>query len=306
MSRNNPASKEYFNRKLSTKYKKYPVKQEKPLLEFLMTEIPGNNRTRAKQLLAHKMVYIDNVLTTQFDTPLRVGQTVQIADRGNLHEFRSPYVKILYEDAFLLVVEKAEGILTNTMPGKNDNSVKKILDDYLKHQNRRIRAHTVHRLDRVTSGVLVFAKRIDILKTFMDHWQEIVSDRRYIAVVEGQMEKDAGVVSSWLTDNKMFVTYSVPYDNGGKYAVTHYRVLKRNENNSLVELKLETGRKNQIRVHMQDLHHSIVGDMKYGAESDPLGRVCLHAYLLDFQHPITGEHLHFETPYPKKFVDLMK
>ena len=183
----------------------------------------------------------------------------------------------------------------------------------MKRQSRTFSVHTVHRLDRGTSGLLLFAKRRDIQRMFTDNWQEIVTDRRYIAVVQGEMEKDQGTVTSWISDSRMFISYSTPYDNGGKQAVTHYRTLQRKNGYSLVEFKLETGRKNQIRVHMHDLNHPIVGDHKYGStvevygdRSNPVGRFCLHAYRLAFHHPITGEILKFETPYPEAFTRLLR
>ena len=324
------SSQDYYNKKLANQYTDYVVKEPCELLQFLMTYVPGNTRTKAKQLLSQKMVFVDKVITTQFNTPLKAGQLVQIAKRGNLHQLRNRFVKILYEDAFLLVVEKKEGIVTNTMPGGRENSVKRILDEYVKRKSRSISVHTVHRLDRVTSGLLIFAKRRDVQQMFTENWHDIVKDRRYVAVVQGLMEKDSGTVESWLTDNKMYVTYSTNYDNGGKYAITHYRTLKRSAENSvgvsvgnhpdgkpepmpkantdysLVELKLETGRKNQIRVHMQDLQHPVVGDLKYGSDVDPIGRVCLHAYRIEFVHPITRELLSFESPIPQPFLSIMK
>ena len=120
------------------------------------------------------------------------------------------------------------------------------------------------------------------------------------------MQQKKGVVESWLKDNKAYITYSSPTDNGGKYALTHFRTLRTGNGYSLVELKLETGRKNQIRVHLQDLGHPVCGDIKYGNGDDPVGRLCLHAYRLDFYHPITNERLHFETPTPKAFISVFK
>jgi len=296
----------YHDQKVSNKYTDYPVQQESELLTFLMTNIPGISRTKAKELLAQRMVYVDQKITTQFNTPLRPGMLVQICSRRQKHSFQSKWVKLVYEDAFIIVVEKAGGILTNAVPGSRAQTVKGILDEYVRRQNRKYTVHTVHRLDRETSGLLLFAKRRDVQQMFTESWKEVVSDRRYIAVCEGEMEKDQGTVSSWLMDNKMFVTYSSVSDNGGKYAVTHYRTLKRQGGYSLVELKLDTGRKNQIRVHMQDLGHSIAGDYKYGAQTDPIQRICLHAFRLEFRHPVTGEYLKFETPYPSAFMNILK
>lgn len=297
--------KTYYYQKVANKYTDYVVKDADELMSFLMKVVPGANRTKIKGYLTQKMVYVDHRIVTQYNTPLVKGQLVQINNRGNKHAFYNKFVKILYEDAFILVVEKERGILTNAQPGTNQITVKTILDEYVKRQNRTMSVHTVHRLDRETSGLLLFAKRRDVQQMFMEHWRETVTDRRYIAVVQGEMEKDNGTVASWLKDNKMFVVYSSVRDNGGQYAVTHYQTLKRANGLSLVELKLETGRKNQIRVHMQDLHHPIVGDMKYGCDIDPIGRICLHAFKLEFIHPITKELLKFETPYPAPFCNLL-
>lgn len=295
----------YFDRKAALKFVDYPVREADELMSFLSKHV-GGSRTKIKELLTQRMVFVDKKLTTQYNAPLKPGQLVQIANHRQKHDMRSQWVKIVYEDAFIIVVEKKNGILTNSQPGSRATTVKDILDEYVKRKSRAFSVHTVHRLDRETSGLLLFAKRRDIQKTFTDHWKEIVTDRRYIAVCEGEMEKDNGSITSWLMENKMFVVYSSAQDNGGKRAVTNYRTLKRRNGYSLVELKLDTGRKNQIRVHMQDLHHSIAGDRKYGAETDPAGRICLHAFRLEFTHPITGEHLKFETDYPKEFTEILK
>ncbi|MBO4673906.1 MAG: RluA family pseudouridine synthase [Bacteroidaceae bacterium] len=302
----------YSDYKAANHYTSYTVKESTELLPFLMTAIAGVSRTKAKEFLSQRMVYVNNEIVTQFNYPLKKGQVVQVAKNRHKHSMTNKMVRIVYEDAFLLVVEKKEGIVTNVQPGKRQENVKAILDEYVKRQSRSFAVHTIHRLDKGTSGLLLFAKRRDIQQMFTDNWKDLVTDRRYVAVVQGEMEKDNGTVSSWLMDNKMFITYSTPYDNGGKFAVTHYCTLKRKNGFSLVELKLETGRKNQIRVHMQDLKHPVVGDFKYGSTAqaygdrhDAAGRMCLHAYLLVFRHPITGEILKFETPFPSAFTRLL-
>lgn len=302
MANNN--SQDYYNRKLATKYTSFKVKENAMLLDFIMKSMDGISRTRAKEFLAHKMVYVDHQIVTQYNHHLSAGQLVQISKKSNIHEFQHKLVRIVYEDAFLIVVEKQNGILTSSPIGQKQETVKSVLSKYVSRQKKGMTVHTVHRLDRETSGLLIFAKRIDVQQILVDNWQTIVTDRKYIAVVEGDLEKDNGVVSSWLADNRMFVTYSSPIDNGGKYSVTRYSVKKRTNGLSLVELKLETGRKNQIRVHMQDLKHSIVGDYKYGSTIDPLGRIALHAYKIRFYHPITNELLNIELPIPQSFKQL--
>ncbi|MDR0891041.1 MAG: RNA pseudouridine synthase, partial [Mediterranea sp.] len=163
----------------------------------------------------------------------------------------------------------------------------------------------VHRLDRDTSGLMMFAKDEKTQHTLRDHWHDIVFDRRYVAVVAGEMEKDAGTVVSWLTDRTLYVSSS-PYDDGGAKSITHYRTIKRANGYSLLELNLETGRKNQIRVHVQSLGHPIIGDGRYGGEDipNPINRLALHAFKLCFYHPVTRQQMEFETPYPADFKKL--
>ena len=162
----------------------------------------------------------------------------------------------------------------------------------------------VHRLDRETSGIMMYAKDEKTQYTLRDNWHDIVYDRRYVAIVNGEVEREQGTVKSWLTDRKLYVSSS-PVDDGGKLSITHYSTIKRANGFSLVELQLETGRKNQIRVHMESLGHPILGDERYGCEIDPLNRLALHAFKLCFYHPITGERMEFETPYPNPFKSLM-
>jgi len=211
-------------------------------------------------------------------------------------------VKIVYEDKDLIVIEKNEGILSMPATAKQ-YSAKQVLDEYFQKRHFKCTAHTVHRLDRETSGLMMYAKNREIAQILEDNWHDIVFDRRYVAVVSGQMDREGGTIESWLKDNKAYITYSSPEDpGGGKYSITHYHTLKTTPRCSLVELKLETGRKNQIRVHMQDIGHPVLGDRKYGDGNDPIGRLCLHAYRLDFYHPRTGEVMNFETPFPREFM----
>ena len=225
--------------------------------------------------------------------------------KRNQQGFKSRYVKIVYEDKWLIVIEKAEGILSMAA-GHSSLNVKSVLDDYFKKSRQKCTAHVVHRLDRDTSGLMVYAKDMETEQILEHHWHEIVYDRRYVAVCSGEMKDDEGTIANWLKDNKAYVTFSSPTDNGGKYAVTHYHVLARTTEHTLVEFKLETGRKNQIRVHSADMGHPVCGDPKYGNGDDPLHRLCLHAWLLCFHHPVTGEAMEFETPIPVVFRKMFK
>ena len=281
------------------------MKEPMELMEFLSAKMPQASRTKLKSLLSKRIVFVDNVITTQYNFPLKPGMKVQISRNRNNHEFHNKLLNIVYEDAYLIVVEKKPGLLSVSTERQKERTACTILNEYLKRSaGRQSRVYVVHRLDRDTSGLMMFAKDEKTQHTLRDNWHRIVFDRRYVAVVAGDMEKDAGIVHSWLTDRVLYV-HSSPVDDGGKEAVTHYQTIKRANGYSLVELHLETGRKNQIRVHMQDLGHPVVGDGRYGIEDlNPLGRLALHAFKLCFYHPVTGEKLQFETPYPAEFKKL--
>ncbi|MBR6077706.1 MAG: RluA family pseudouridine synthase, partial [Paludibacteraceae bacterium] len=231
----------------ASKYIELTVEKETTLLEFLMTALNGISRNKAKDILAGNGVKVNRKATTRFDEPLKPGFVVQVSRHKRSTTLKNQYVRIVYEDKDLVVVEKNEGILSMPSTAKQ-YSVKKVLDEYFEKRHFKCRAHTVHRLDRETSGLMIYAKSIEVAQMFEADWHNIVYDRRYLAVVDGEVEQEGGTVKSWLKDNKAFITYSSPEDNGGKYAVTHFRVLQKTPRFSLLELKLETGRKNQIRV----------------------------------------------------------
>lgn len=283
----------------------YPVKESCELMEFLMKAKDGISRTTAKSLLSKRQVLVDNVITTQYNYSLKPGMKVQVSKDKGKKEFRSNQLKIVYEDAYLLVIDKREGVLTIGTDKQKERTAHSILNEYVQRSGRQNRVYVVHRLDKDTSGLLVFAKDEKTKFTLQDHWEEIVKERRYVAVLSGEMEKDKGTVTSWLKDNKMFISYSSVSNNGGDKAITHYKTIKRANGYSLVELELETGRKNQIRVHMQDLKHPVLGDVKYGDGNNPIGRLALHAFKLSFYHPVTNELMEFETVYPGAFKKIM-
>lgn len=288
----------------ASKYTTYRVTEPGELMDFLMKKMAGISRTRVKALLTNRVVLVDNTIQTLYNYPLQPGMCVQISKEKHKHEFRHPMLKILYEDAYIIVVEKKEGLLSVATERQKERTAQHILNEYVKRIHRGNRIYVVHRLDRETSGIMMYAKDEKTQHTLRDNWHDLVRDRRYVAIVAGDMGQDEGTVRSWLTDRKLYVSSS-PVDDGGKYSVTHYHTIKRANGFSLLELNLETGRKNQIRVHMQSLGHPVVGDERYGCEVNPLGRLALHAFKLCFYHPVTHEWMEFETPYPAPFKTLM-
>ena len=270
------------------------------LIDFIMEKMHGISRNRAKALISNRVVLVNNAITTHPLAELKAGQVVQLDRSKHKKSFRSNDIDIVYEDPYLLVVDKRPGLLSMSN-NTRQQTVQTVLNYYLEKGGGRNTSHLVHRLDRDTSGLMVYAKDVQTQQSLINGWQHLVTDRRYLALVEGELESPRGRIQSWLTEDKRFITHSSPVDNGGKFAVTHYNVLEASNGYSLVECELETGRKNQIRVHMADMGHPVVGDFKYGSEIDPMRRLGLHAYMLCFTHPVTGKHLRFETPVPVLF-----
>ena len=243
-------------------------------------------------------------MVTQYDYPLTPGTRISVSNSKRNDNFKSRYVNIVYEDQYLIVIDKKPGILSMAA-GRSSLNVKSVLDDYFKRTRQKCHAHVVHRLDRDTSGLMIYAKDMDTEQIFEHEWHDIVYDRRYVALVSGEMTQQSGTIANWLKDNSAYVTYSSPVDNGGKYAVTHFQLLDNSTEHSLVEYRLETGRKNQIRVHTADMGHPVCGDVKYGNGDNPLHRLCLHAYVLCFYHPITRRPMEFSTLIPSKFKEII-
>ena len=291
----------------------FRVEAHGELMSFLLSKLGGMTRTSVKQLLSQRRVTVNAGIQTRHDTPVKPGDMVQINQgRGNV-ELRHPKLRVIYEDNALIVVEKKNGLLTVPYnPKSSEMTAYSILKDYVRKQSNRNTVHVVHRLDRETSGVLVFAKSAELQEYMRTYWKQLVTRRTYVALVEGHLEKKEGTITSWLTeDNQTAMVYSSDKDNGGQKAITNYKVLKattigegdQEMNISLVELNLETGRTNQIRVHMQSIGHPIIGDRKYGHgnEYSPIDRLCLHARTLEFIHPMTEKKVRFEAPLPKEF-----
>ena len=283
----------------------YIASGQQELLQFLFEQMPETSKSKVKELLAHN-VYVDGRRTSQFNFPLQKGMKVSIEKSSGRDRLRPRDLDIVYEDQHLLVVNKHEGLLSNSKhPG--DKTVITVLNQYLEASHQRCHAHIVHRLDRDTSGLMVVSKSKEVSQKFEEDWKGMVYDRRYVAVAWGHIEPPRGEVKSWFTDGE-YCVLSSPVDNGGKLAITHYEVKQTSRRYSLVELKLDTGRRNQIRVHLRDLQHPVVHDPMYGYKDDlsPVSRLCLHAFRLCFTHPVTGRRLKFETPIPAAFLKLME
>lgn len=301
--------------KANNKYNSYLAREDMGLLDFVMLKLSGISRSKAKAILSHGGVLVDHQVQTHFDFQVHPDMVVEISrhpDSANVpqiehrrtHIVERPY-DIVYEDDDVIVVDKADEVLSVGV-GRDSLNMKDLLDRYFVDTRQHCTAHLVHRLDARTSGLMVYAKSIEAQQAMIKDWHATVIDRRYVAVVENPMYKDYGHIESYLHDTPSLKIVSSRTNDGGQWASTDWRLLRQNDRFALLELHLHTGRKNQIRVHMQVLHHPIVGDYKYGSRIDEAERMCLHAFRLAFHQPRTGQVLEFETPFPAYFLSFFE
>ncbi|WP_256758783.1 RluA family pseudouridine synthase [Cohnella sp. WQ 127256] len=286
--------------------KQFKVTEKSELLLFLLDKLSPQGRNSIKSLLAHGQVAVDDRVEKLYNHPLKAGQVVTV--RKDRTTIAPPLagIKILYEDDALIVINKDAGLLSIATDKETELTAYRQLTAHVRITNPNNRIFVLHRLDRDTSGVMMFAKSENIQQKMQDNWKDVVKERTYVALVEGLVKKTQGTITSWLKETSTLKMYSSLTPNDGLHAVTHYKVLRANRNYSLVEIQLETGRKNQIRVHMQDIGHPIASDKKYGSKTKPFSRLGLHARVLAFEHPITGKVMRYETDVPKQFMSQFK
>ncbi|MDE6175594.1 MAG: RluA family pseudouridine synthase, partial [Duncaniella sp.] len=258
----------------------YKVAEAATLLDFLIQSMPQRKRTAVKNLLSHKQIAVNGIPSTQFDMPLNPGDEVKANLTREFRVFYNRRLKLIYEDDDIIVVNKGYGLLSMGTDKIKEGTAYNILREYLKWQDPRNKLFIVHRLDRDTSGLMVFAKSQEAKEKLQHNWNNMVIARKYLAVVEGKPDPEEGEVRSYLAENSRFEVYSTDKPEEGQLAVTRYRTLRSRNGYSLMEVSLDTGRKNQIRVHMKDLGHPIAGDRRYGAKSSPIHRMALHAQTL--------------------------
>lgn len=270
------------------------------LLPFLLSHQKGKSRNNIKALLTRGQVLVDGQAVTRHDHPLVPGQTVSLRPRLQGGDLPFP---LLYEDADLLAIDKPAGLLSTANEREQERTAFRAVSDWLRDRGEG-RAFLVHRLDRDTSGVLLFAKSEAVQQRFQNEWNTLIRRRGYRAVVEGAPPEPAGTIRTQLRENRIHRVYSVR--SGGKTAVTHYQVERLGADYALLAVAIDTGRKNQIRVHFSELGCPVAGDKVYGAATDPLGRLCLHAHELSFAHPVNGAELLLRSETPRGFSRLVR
>lgn len=277
---------------------KYIVKENEILIEFLKKTFSNLSKNSVKSLLHNEKVFVNGNMTTKYNYELNIGDVVEIREKV------AKNIDIIYEDKDIIVINKPSGLLTVATEKEKNKTAYHLVMEYLKKKNKNNRIFIIHRLDKDTSGIIMFAKNERAKHLYQDNWNDIVKKRCYYAVIDGKMENKEGTIKSYLKENGNMV-YSVK-DRSGKLAITEYKVLKERKNISLLDINLKTGRKNQIRVHMKENKTPILGDLKYGEKSKLINRLALHAYKLELINPVTKKLLTFEVNMPNEFKTLFK
>ena len=277
---------------------KYIVKENEILIEFLKKMFSNLSKNSVKSLLHNEKVFVNGNMTTKYNYELNIGNVVEIREKV------AKNIDIIYEDKDIIVINKPSGLLTVATEKEKNKTAYHLVMEYLKKKNKNNRIFIIHRLDKDTSGIIMFAKNERAKHLYQDNWNDIVKKRCYYAVIDGKMQKKEGTIKSYLKENGNMV-YSVK-DRSGKLAITEYKVLKERKNISLLDINLKTGRKNQIRVHMKENKTPILGDLKYGEKSKLINRLALHAYKLELVNPVTKKLLTFEINMPNEFKMLFK
>lgn len=276
------------------------VKEKHTLLDILLEEIQTNSKTKVRNLIKYGNVTLDGVLVQRADVVAEAGQVIEVKHPKRVADSALPF-NILFEDKDVLAVEKPVGMLSMSESDDKSDSFLNIVNEAIRtRSHNQNRALLVHRLDRETSGIMVFAFSPEIRNIMQENWQK--TEKLYYALVEGHPPKKHGVIQSWLRESSVFKVYSGPEGPDAKHAITFYRQVKWYPHHALLEIRLETGRKNQIRVHLSDLGCPVVGDKKYGAKTNLIKRLGLHAFFFAFDHPVTGERIELRSEMPKSFA----
>ena len=275
--------------------KKIVVEKEIILFEFLKLKLNNLSKNSIKNLLTKKLVYVNNKCITKYDYLLNINDVVEIKNTND--------IDIIYEDKNIIVVNKPYGLLTVSTEKEKVKTLYHMVSEYVKRVNKNNKIFIVHRLDKDTSGLVMFAKNEKVKDLYQKSWNNIVNKRCYYAIVNGKMKNTEGAIESYLKENNNHIVYVTKNKNEGKLAITEYKVLKEKNNKTLLDINIKTGRKNQIRVHMKENNTPIIGDTKYGIK-EKSKRMYLHSYKLEIMDPITKKNIKFETDIPNEFKAL--
>ncbi len=282
------------------------VSEDNLLYDFLRSKLSNESKNNIKSLLLRKNVYVNDKLQTKYNYELHKGDIISIKTSQFIDEETNIKLKIIYEDKDIIVVDKPSGILTISTEKEKNLTIYHLVMNYLKSKNKNNKVFIIHRLDKDTSGILIFAKSEKIKNLFQNKWNDIIKERRYYAIVLNKLKDKQGVIKSYLKENKNHIVYSTNDKVNGKLAITEYKVIKEIEKYALLDINIKTGRKNQIRVHLSDLSSPIIGDKKYGCENKLIKRLALHAYKLKLIDPRNGKIIQFTSDLPLEMKKIVK
>jgi RluA family pseudouridine synthase len=290
--------------------KEYHVDKETELLNYLFSVLRDQSKNNVKALLSKKFIAVNGLCVTQYNYMLYKGDIVQLSkepfEKTNIKtkksEQRLPKLDIVYEDDDFLVINKPSGLLSVESDKEKSDTAYKLVLEYMQKKDKFARVFQVHRIDKMTSGILMFTKSYELKEALMLNWNKLVLRREYIAIVEGILDNKKDKIVSYLKETSTHLMYDSKNPNDGLKAITYYEVLKENKDYSLLKVNIDSGRKNQIRVVMESLGHPIIGDDKYNSHLDPLKRLGLHASMLELKHPLTNKIYSFKAKIPSKFI----
>lgn len=286
-----------------SKVKVFIVHHETELLPFLLEKMAPLSNTNVRHIIANHQVSVGGAPVSLFAYKLYPEDEVLVSyNRIAKHQPRK--LDIIYEDDDIIAINKPSGLLSIASDREKGKTAYRYVSDYLTAKDRNARIFVVHRLDEDTSGVLIFAKNYKIREALQNHWQEIVSKRGYYAVVEGEDIPDEGRLENYLAENDLHLVYVTKNKTIGKLAITNYEKIAAKNGYSLLDINIETGRKNQIRVQLGNIGHHVIGDDKYGEPANPIHRLGLHAYQLTLKNPLTGQEYDFKTNMPSSMKSL--
>lgn len=287
--------------KATKKDLKFTVKENTTLLEFLMLSFAGKSRNAIKSLLGRSLILVDGKLISQFNHPLKVGQVMTVLAEKVAPERPMIGLKIIHEDELMIIVNKHAGLLTNSSSKERVKTAYAMINSHVQKTSATSRVFVVNKLDRETSGIIIFAKDEKTQKFLIEDWEKSIPEQVYVALVEGEVRKEKDTLTSYMKQSKALIVHSSQNETYGEKAITNYEVFRRKKGSTLLKINIETKVKNQIRVHMQEMKHPIVGDKKYGAKTNAIGRMALHLKTVQITHPATKKKITFDTEIPNKF-----
>ena len=305
MNKNDKKTQAHRGKVNPTSIKEFKVHEECELLEFLFAKFPNLSRNAVKSILSGHYVAVNGAPVSQYNLKLSKDDVV-IVSKQRISKKNRQDLPTIFENEEFIVINKPSGLLTIPSDNEKGRTAYRMVNDYVQQKDKHNRVYVVHRLDEDTSGVLLFAKNPKIKDILQKNWNDIVLERGYYAVVEGKMTKQEDTLVNFLKENSLNLMYVTSDRANGKKCITKYKVIKSNQNYSLLDVNIDTGRKNQIRVQLGHINHHVIGDDKYGEPADPLKRLGLHAYKLKFVHPVSKKIIEFKTDLPKEFLSLFK